>query len=170
MNQETTSQLATEIFEKTNLKVTHDDPAILIYLVLQNMMQRQAEQHKQELDLFFTQFKENTQQQLDNSNEYFVNNSEEYLQNLDEKFKQIINSFDVRIKDLSFILTKIQSDYDRQLDDKLKTLLSDIQTANQEILKRQRKIDTAKQRDVFIAGAGFLAGLIICILIVFIVR
>lgn len=174
-------ELIQEIFEKTNLKVTADDPAIIFVLGLREILEKNIRDYQETLLAFNHTFIDKTQNQLDYANQYFVNNSQILHDELKEQFENFLSSIDEKNKELNFVLAKIQGEYDKQtserfaeyfkqISDENSKAIQKIQSIHDESLKRQRKIDTSKQRDVLMAGAGFIVGLIICLLIVFIVK
>lgn len=174
-------ELIQEVFEKTHLKVTADDPVIIFVMGLHDILQKNIREYEETLLAFNHAFVDKTQHQLDYANEYFVNNSQILHEELKEQFANFLSSIDEKNKELNFVLAKIQGEYDKQtaerFNDYFKQISSEnakvikqIQSLNDENLKRQRKIDTSKQRDVLMVGAGFVVGLIICLLVVFIVK
>ena len=180
-NNELSTKVVNEVFQQSKLKVTQDDPAVSLYLALHEMMKTEIEQYQKEITAFSDVLVNKVQLQLDNSNEYFVGNSSLLLENLEEKFNQLLSSLDDKNKDLNFVLAKIQGDYDKLTDERFEAhfkkiadeqakTIKQLQTLHDENLKRQRKIDTSKQRDVLMGGCGFVVGLIVCLLVFFIVK
>lgn len=110
------------------------------------------------------------QMQLDGSNEYYVGNSTNHEKNLAEAFTGLLSELDTKNKDLNFILTKIQAEYDKASDERFERHIANIEALHAKELQRQSRKDTAKQREILFAGAGFVAGIVICLLIFFIVR
>lgn len=174
-------EIIQEVFEKTNLKVTADDPAIVFVIGLRDILEKHIRDYQETLLAFNHTFIDKTQNQLDYANEYFVNNSQILHDELKEQFGNFLSSIDEKNKELNFVLAKIQGEYDKQtserfteyfkqISDENAKVIEKIQSIHDENLKRQRKIDTSKQRDVLMAGAGFVVGLIICLLVVFIVK
>lgn len=178
---ETKIKLVNEFFEKTGIKLTQDDPAINFYIALHQMMERQIANFKNTITDFSNQLVIKTQSQLDNANEYFVGNIGVLEESLDEKINQLLTQLDDKNKDLNFVLAKIQGDYDKQIDKRFETYfkkiseeqnhtIKKIQSANDEMLKRQVKNATSKQRDIMIGVGGFIVGLLVCLLVVFILN
>lgn len=102
--------------------------------------------------------------QLDGANMYYIGNSENHERNLNEAFQKAIEAFDEKNKDLNFILNKIQADYDKASDERFERQIEKLQALH------QSKQDTKKQREVLFAVAGFVAGLVVCLLVLFIVK
>lgn len=170
-----------EIFKNTNIKITEDDPIVETVLgfkdILKNNIQdfeeKITELNSQQLIRIQSELEHaitSIQMQLDGSNEYYVGNSTNHEQNLTEAFKGFLNELDTKNKDLNFILTKIQAEYDKASDERFERHIASIEALHAKELQRQNRKDTAKQREIIFAGAGFIAGIIICLLIFFIVR
>lgn len=175
------NKLVNEFFEKTGIKLTQDEPAIHFYMALHQMMTRQMEEYQQAMTNFSHNLVDKTQNQLDNANEYFVGNIDILCENMDERTAHLLAQLDDKHKDLTFILTKIQGEYDKLLDERFEKhfkKISDeqaqtvkkLQSLADENLKRQRKIDTSKQRDIIVGFGGFVIGLLICLAMVFILK
>lgn len=174
-------ELIQHIFEKTSTKVTPNDPAIETMTALVAMLDRKYEDFESMLMAITHNYTEKMrveldsaiagiEAQLDGANMYYVGNSENHERNLSEAFKKAIEAFDEKNKDLNFILNKIQADYDKASDERFERQIEKLQALHQEQLKHQSKQDTKKQREVLFAVAGFVAGLVVCLLVLFIVK
>lgn len=180
-NKDTAQELINDFFEKTNLKITADDPAIIFILGFRKILEKNIRDYENSLLAFNHSFTEKTQYQLDYANEYFVNNSHILHEELKNQFDQFLLEIDNKNKDLNFILSKIQAEYDKSVDDKFtnyfkkiseenKNLIHQIQLLNADSLKIQKKIDTSKQRDVLMIAIGCIIGIIICVTLSFIFK
>lgn len=174
-------KLIQSIFERTNTKVGEDDPSVALVLGLRDILkdniqdfeEKITELNSQQLIRIQSELEHaitSIQMQLDGSNEYYVGNSTNHEQNLTEAFKGFLNELDTKNKDLNFILTKIQAEYDKASDERFERHIANIEELHAKELQRQNKKDTAKQREILFAGAGFVAGVVICLLIFFVVR
>lgn len=163
-------KLVQEFFEKTGIKVSDDDPTIqmieLMQTTLKNSLSEAEDSFKKMADDFVIQ----TKGELDWANEYFVGNTEIHKKSLDELFEKVLGDMDTKNKDLLLILSKIQAEYDKANDERFERHIASIEALHAKELQRQNRKDTAKQREILFAGAGFAAGIVICLLIFFIVR
>lgn len=174
-------KLIQSIFERTNIKVGEDDPSVALVLGLRDILkdniqdfeEKITELNSQQLIRIQSELEHaitSIQMQLDGSNEYYVGNSANHEQNLTEAFKNLLNELDAKNKDLNFILTKIQAEYDKASDERFERHIAKIEALHAKELQRQSKKDTVKQREILFAGMGFVVGIVICLLIFFIVR
>lgn len=170
-----------QIFSDTRIKLTKDDPVIMLYVAIHQMIKKEIADYQDTMFAINTNFVEKTQSQLDYANEYFVGNIGVLEESLNEKTSQLLAQLDDKHKELNFILTKVQGEYDRQLDERFEKhfkviadeqaqTIKKIQATNNEMLKRQRKIDMSKQHDILVGVGGFFIGLLVCIAIVFVMR
>lgn len=170
-----------KLFELTGQKAMPNDPVVEIIRGFRDILKENIQDfeekitalsHQQlisiqsELEHAITSI----QMQLDGSNEYYVGNSTNHEQNLTEAFKGFLNELDTKNKDLNFILAKIQAEYDKASDERFERHIASIEALHTKELQRQSKKDTAKQREILFAGAGFVAGLVVCLLVLFVVR
>lgn len=174
-------KLIQSIFERTNTKVGEDDPSIALVLGLRDILkdniqdfeEKITELNSQQLIRIQSELEHaitSIQMQLDGSNEYYVGNSTNHEQNLAKAFEKLLNELETKNKDLNFILNKIQAEYDKTSDERFEGYIAKIEALHAEELKRQNKKDATKQREILFAGAGFVAGVVICLLLVFVVR
>lgn len=163
-------ELIQHIFEKTSTKVTPNDPAIETMTALVAMLDKKYADFESMLMAITHNYTEKMRVELDSANMYYVGNSENHERNLSEAFQKAIEAFDEKNKDLNFILNKIQADYDKASDERFERQIEKLQALHQEQLKHQSKQDTKKQREVLFAVAGFVAGLVVCLLVLFIVK
>lgn len=170
-----------EIFKNTNAKITEDDPLVeavlgfryIIKEASQDFEEKITELNHQQLINIQSELAHaiaSIQMQLDGSNEYYVGNSTNHEKNLNEAFEKLLAELDTKNKDLNFILTKIQAEYDKSSDERFERHLTKIDELHAKELQRQRKQDTAKQREIIFAGAGFIVGIVVCLLVLFVVR
>lgn len=174
-------KLIQSIFERTNTKVGEDDPSVALVLGIRDILKENIQDFEEKITalshqhLISIQSEIETaiasiQMQLDGSNEYYVGNSTNHEKNLAEAFIGLLSELDTKNKDLNFILTKIQAEYDKANDERFERYITKIEELQAKELQRQSKKDTAKQREILFAGAGFIAGVVICLLIFFVVR
>lgn len=174
-------KLIQSIFERTNTKVGEDDPSVALVLGIRDILKENIQDFEEKItalshqQLIGIQSEIETaitsiQMQLDGSNEYYVGNSTNHEKNLAEAFEKLLNELEAKNKDLNFILNKIQAEYDKASDERFENYIAKIEALHAEELKRQNKKNTTKQREVLFASASFVAGVIICLLLVFVVR
>lgn len=170
-----------QIFSDTRIKIAENDPVVILYVAIRQMMKNEMDEFQKSMTIFSHNLVDKTQNQLDNANEYFVGNIDVLCENMDERTSQLLAQLDDKHKDLNFILTKIQGEYDKQLDERFEKhfkaivdeqaqTIKKLQLMADENLKRQVKNATSKQRDIMIGVGGFIVGLLICLLVVFIVK
>lgn len=171
------NEIVNQIFKDTNLKFTEDDPIIDFVSIINKFSKKTQD----DLNKIGDELIDKIKAELDWSNEYFVGNSENHIQNIEKKFSELINSIDEKNKELNFVLVKIQADYDKQSDERFEKYfvrlsleqtktIDNIQKLHNDMLKRQRKIDTSKQHDIIIAGIGAVVGIVITLLLLFLLK
>lgn len=174
-------KLVQDIFEHTNIKASEDDPSIALVLGIRNILKNNIQDFEEQITYLNHQQLINIQSELahavtrikmelDGANEYYVDNSINHEKNLAEAFEKLLNDFEAKNKDLNFILNKIQAEYDKASDERFERHIAKLEALQAEALKRQKKMDTSKQREVLFSGIGFFAGVLVCLLIFFIVR
>lgn len=170
-----------QIFSDTRIKLAKNDPVVMLYIAIHQMIKKEIAEYQDTMFTINTNFVDKTQSQLDYANEYFVGNIGVLENSLDEKTSKLLAQLDDKHKELNFILTKIQGEYDKQLDERFEKhfkAIADEQTQTikklqlmaDENLKRQIKNAASKQRDIMIGASGFIVGLLICLLVVFIMK
>lgn len=170
-----------KLFELTGQKAMPNDPVVEIIRGfrdilkdnIQDFEEKITELNSQQIIRIQSELEHaitSIQMQLDGSNEYYVGNSANHEKNLTEAFTGLLSELDTKNKDLNFILTKIQAEYDKASNERFERHIANIEALHAKELQRQSRKDTAKQREILFAGAGFVAGVVICLLIFFVVR
>ncbi|OBX76255.1 hypothetical protein A9308_08960 [Moraxella atlantae] len=170
-----------QIFSDTRIKLAKNDPVVMLYIAIHQMIKKEIAEYQDTMFTINTNFVDKTQSQLDYANEYFVGNIGVLENSLDEKTSKLLAQLDDKHKELNFILTKIQGEYDKQLDERFEKhfkaisneqaqTIKKLQLMADDNLKRQIKNATSKQRDIMIGVGGFIVGLLICLLLTFILK
>ena len=170
-----------QIFSDTRIKLAENDPVVILYVAIRQMMKDEMDEFQKSMTIFSHNLVDKTQNQLDNANEYFVGNIDVLCENMDERTSQLLAQLDDKHKELNFILTKIQGEYDKQLDERFEKHFKAIageqaqtirkfQLMADENLKRQIKYATSKQRDIMIGVGGLIVGVILCLIIFFVTK
>lgn len=170
-----------KIFSDTRIKLAKNDPVVMLYIAIHQMIKKEIAEYQDTMFTINTNFVDKTQSQLDYANEYFVGNIGVLENSLDEKTSKLLAQLDDKHKELNFILTKIQGEYDKQLDERFEKhfkaisneqaqTIKKLQLMADDNLKRQIKNATSKQRDIMIGVGGFIVGLLICLLLTFILK
>ena len=177
----TVNAFINQIFSDTRIKLAKNDPVVMLYVAIHQMIKKEIAEYQDTMFVINTNFVDKTQSQLDYANEYFVGNIGVLENSLDEKTSKLLAQLDDKHKDLNFILTKIQGEYDVKLDERFEKhfkaisdeqaqTIKQLQLMADENLKRQIKNATSQQRDIMIGVGGFIAGLLICLLVIFILK
>jgi len=182
LNQDpTVEDFINQIFSDTRIKLAENDPIVILYIAIRQMIKKEMTEYQDTMFVINSNFIDKTQSELDYANEYFVGNIGVLEERLDEKTTNLLAQLDDKHKELNFILTKIQGEYDKQLDERFEKhfkaisneqaqTIKKLQLMADDNLKRQIKNATSKQRDIMIGVGGFIVGLLICLLLTFILK
>lgn len=176
MSVEANKKLTHEIFEQTGLKVDADDPTIILAAAINTILGQNMEQYDDNLYRFTEQYIKRLNSQLDNTSsvledkiQAFATISDGIYQDFDNRLKKLPASIEEKNKELNFILTKIQASNDKAVEEQFSVFLREVQQQVQLLAKKQSQLSQHKYRELAIGGIAFAAGVIICLLIVFIV-
>ena len=102
-----TKALVKELFETADVKVTEDDPAVVMIAGIKAIMDKATKEFEQSLVEFTHVYIDSIKNELENANTNQMTNVAMHEQTLNEVF-------DAKVKDLVFYLNKVQATQEKE--------------------------------------------------------
>lgn len=166
-----------DIFRKTNVKITEDDPLIEAIVSFYEILDNTKEDFKEWAGIFASQFEDDLNVLTLKNNtklEILEHELKDVIKEVSKELETItsktLSDFDEKTKDLNMILAKLQVSHDRDNTDRFDKHFAKIDERYNQMLEIQRKNKAFSQREILFALGGFVACLVVCLIILLVVR
>lgn len=173
-----------KLFELTGQKAMSNDPVVEIIRGFKQVMEEAQQDlisNREDLKewgaIFTSRFEDDIAQIALKNNvrlEILEHEIKEVVEEVATKLQAIgdttLLSFDEKAKDLNMLLTKLQVNHERNISDNFAKQFAKIDERYNQMLEMQKDNHSFSKREVLFAGAGFMAGLVVCLLVLFVVR
>lgn len=173
----TDKELIQDIFRKTNIKITEDDPLVEAVISFQAVLQQNKDDFVEWANIFTSRFEDDlTLLTLKNNTklEILEHEIKEVVQQatheIQKKTEMVLTGFDDKAKDLNMLLTKVQVNHGRDTSDNFTKHFAKIDERYNQMLALQKQNHAFSKREVLFGVAGLVVGVVFCLLVFLVLR
>lgn len=167
----TDKELIQDIFRKTNIKITEDDPLVEAVISFQAVLQQNKDDFVEWANIFTSHFEDDlTLLTLKNNTklEILEHEIKEVVQQatheIQKKTEMVLTGFDDKAKDLNMLLTKLQINQEKENSE------NKIDERYNQMLALQKQNHAFSKREILFGMIGLVVGVVSCLLVFLVVR
>lgn len=173
----TDKELIQDIFRKTNIKITEDDPLVEAVISFQAVLQQNKDDFVEWANIFTSHFEDDlTLLTLKNNTklEILEHEIKEVIEAVSSKLETIsettLTGFDDKAKDLNMLLTKLQINQEKENSENFDRHFIKIDERYNQILALQKQNHAFSKREMLFGMIGLVVGVVSCLLVFLVLR
>lgn len=173
----TDKELIQDIFRKTNIKITEDDPLVEAVISFQAVLQQNKDDFVEWANIFTSHFEDDlTLLTLKNNTklEILEHEIKEVIEAVSSKLETIsettLTGFDDKAKDLNMLLTKLQINQEKENSENFDRHFIKIDERYNQILALQKQNHAFSKREILFGMIGLVVGVVSCLLVFLVLR
>lgn len=173
----TDKELIQDIFRKTNIKITEDDPLVEAVISFQAVLQQNKDDFVEWANIFTSHFEDDlTLLTLKNNTklEILEHEIKEVVQQatheIQKKTEMVLTGFDDKAKDLNMLLTKLQINQEKENGENFDRHFVKIDERYNQMLALQKQNHAFSKREMLFGMIGLVVGVVSCLLVFLVVR
>ena len=173
----TDKELIQDIFRKTNIKITEDDPLVEAVISFQAVLKKNKADFVVWGNIFTSHFEDDlTLLTLKNNTklEILEHEIKEVVQQatheIQKKTEMVLTGFDDKAKDLNMLLTKLQINQEKENSENFDRNFAKIDERYNQMLALQKQNHAFSKREILFGMIGLVVGVVSCLLVFLVVR